>query len=89
MDTNMEDLAIAENTSKRANLLMTQPHWDGHVSRMPDNCLPKIMLFGDQSSGHYNRGTLKKCYNYVLKMALNVCRVDPWHWTTNTTGKDD
>ena len=50
--------------------------WAGQVSRMEDHCLPKVVLYGELSTGHRDRGAPKKCYKDCLRMCLNVCHID-------------
>ena len=53
--------------SIEAMLLKIQLRWTGHVSRMEDHHLPKIILYGELSCGLWNRGAPKKCYKDTLK----------------------
>ena len=45
------------STSIEAILLKSKLCWAGHVSRMENHRLPKIVLYGELSAGHRNRGT--------------------------------
>ena len=52
-----EVLEQAGIISIEAMLLETQLRWAGHVSRMEDHRLPKIVLYEELSAGHRNRST--------------------------------
>ena len=58
--TNFEGLEIAKVTSIEAMLLKTQLPWGGHVSRIEDYRLPKIVLYGQLSTGNRDNGALGK-----------------------------
>ena len=64
-----EFLEQAKFASIEANLLKSQLHWAGQVSRMEGHRLPKIALYGELSSGHHNRGAPKKRYKDTLKVS--------------------
>ncbi|XDV53782.1 hypothetical protein PO909_022204 [Leuciscus waleckii] len=51
---NTEVLESAEVTSIEAMVLKVQLPWAGHISRMENHRLPKIVLYGELSSGHRN-----------------------------------
>ena len=63
-------------------LLKIQQRWAGHVSRMEDHRLPKIILYGELSSGLRNRGAPKKRYKDTLKKSLGACNISHLEWTT-------
>ena len=65
--TNIIVLERADITSIKAMFLKIQLRWAGHVSRMEDHRLPKIILQGELSSGLRNRGAPKKRYKDTLK----------------------
>ncbi|KAI8515737.1 hypothetical protein Bbelb_065500 [Branchiostoma belcheri] len=69
--TNVEVLERAGILSIDATLLNIQLRWAGHVSRMEDHRLPKIVLYGELSTGHRNRGAPKKRFKGSLKKSLS------------------
>ncbi|KAL0167122.1 hypothetical protein M9458_038966, partial [Cirrhinus mrigala] len=80
--TNVEVLEQAETVSIEALLLRTQLRWAGHVSRMEDYRLPKIILYGELATGHRDRGAPKKRYKDCLKKSLNACHIDHRQWSS-------
>ena len=80
--TNVEVLQLAEITSIEAMLLKSQFRLAGHVSRMKDQRLPKIALYGELSTGHRDRGAPKKRYKDHLKKSLDNCHIDHHQWST-------
>ena len=75
-------LERADITSIEAMLLKIQLHWAGHVSRMADHRLPKIILYGELSSGLRNRGAPKKRCKDTLKKSLGACNISHHEWIT-------
>ena len=79
------DLIVLERAdiiSIEAMLLKIQLRWTGHVSRMEDHHLPKIILYGEQSCGLCNRGAPKKRYKDTLRKSLGACNISHLEWTT-------
>ena len=74
--TNNEVLKQAGITSVEATLMKIQLRWVGHVSRMEDHRLPKIVLYGELSSGHRDRGAPRKRFKDSLKKTLTTCGID-------------
>ncbi|KAL0156964.1 hypothetical protein M9458_048210 [Cirrhinus mrigala] len=72
---------VTNTVSIEALLLRTQLRWAGHVSRMEDHRLPKIILYGELATGHRDRGAPKKRYKDCLKKSLNACHTDHRHST--------
>ena len=62
-------------------LLKTQLRWAGHVSRMDVHRLPKIVLYGELSTGHRDRGAPKKRFKDLLKKSLSDCHSDHRQWS--------
>ena len=80
--TNIIVLERADITSIEAMLLKIQLRWAGHVAKMEDHRLPKIILYGELSSGLRNRGAPKKRYKDILKKSLGACNISHLEWTT-------
>lgn len=79
--TNVEVLEQAEIPSVEATILKHQLRWAGHVSRMEDHCLPKIVMFSELSTGHRERGAPKKRFKDSLKKSLSTCNIDHKQWS--------
>ena len=60
-----------------------QLRWAGHVSRMGEDRLPKIAMYGELSSGYHNRGAPKKQYKDLLKRTLCVGNISHFEWSTH------
>ncbi|KAJ7414891.1 hypothetical protein BTVI_39975 [Pitangus sulphuratus] len=69
-------------------LLRTQLRWAGHVSRMKDYCLPKIVLYGELTTGCRKRGALKRRYKDSLKQYLSPDHIDHHHWSTLASNRE-
>ena len=79
--TNVEVLELAEVSSIEAMILKYQLRWAGHVSRMEDHRLPTIVMFGELSSGHRERGAPKKRFKDTLNKSLTACNIDHRQWS--------
>ena len=62
-------------------ILKYQLRWAGHVSRLEDHRLPNIVMFGELSSGHRDRGAPKKRFKVNLKKSLTACNIDHRQWS--------
>ena len=49
---------------------LAQLRWTGHVTRMPDERLPKKILFGELQVGKRSHGGQKKRYKGTIKASL-------------------
>ena len=49
---------------------LAQLRWTGHFTRMPDECLPKKILYGELQVGKHTHGGQKKGYKDTLKAFL-------------------
>ena len=60
----------------------------GQISRMEDHRLPKVVLYGELSTGHRDRGAPKKRFKDCLKKSLNVCHIDCQQWSDMAPDRD-
>ena len=72
-----QDRIPVEDVLKRAGmqsvhtlLKLSQLRWTGHVTRMPDERLPKKILYGELKVGRRSHGGQKKRYKGTLKAFL-------------------
>ncbi|KAJ7421869.1 hypothetical protein WISP_40751 [Willisornis vidua] len=72
----LETVLQAGVTSIEAMLMRMQLRWAGHISRMEDHRLPKIVLYGDLTTGCLKRGAPKRRYKDSLKQHLSPVHID-------------
>ena len=72
-----EILQQAGITSIEAIIQRRLLRWVGHVIRMSDNRLPKIVLFGELATGSRPHGRPKKRFRDHLKHVLYSCNIQP------------
>ena len=65
-----EVLKKAKMQSVHALLKLAHLRWTGHVTRIPDERLPKKVLYGELQEGKRSQGGQKKCYKHILKASL-------------------
>ena len=63
-------------------LRQTQLRWAGHIARMPDERLPKRVLYGELQNGARSQGGQKKRYKDTLKASLKDFGIDHNSWET-------
>ena len=61
-------------------LKLAQLRWTGHVTRMPDECLPKKILYGELQVGKHSHGGQKKRYKDTLKASLKDFNIPTESW---------
>ncbi|KAJ7419190.1 hypothetical protein WISP_55248 [Willisornis vidua] len=69
-------------------LMRTQLRWAGHISKMEDLHLPKIVLYGELAIGCRKRGDQKKRYKDSLKQLLSPGHIDCHQWSTLASNQD-
>ena len=75
-----EVLKKAKMQSVHTLLKLAQLRWTGHVTRMPDERLPKKVLYGELQEGKRSQGGQKKRYKDTLKASLKDFNIpiDSW-----------
>ena len=61
-------------------LKLAQLRWTGHVTRMPDECLPKKILYGELQVGKRSHGGQKKRYKDTHKVSLKDFNIPTESW---------
>ena len=61
-------------------LKLAQLRWTGHVTRMPDERLPKKTLYGELQVGKRSNGGQKKRYKDTLKASLKDFNIPTESW---------
>ena len=61
-------------------LKLAQLRWTGHVTRMPDERLPKKTLYGKLQVGKRSHGGQKKRYKDILKASLKAFNIPTESW---------
>ena len=75
-----EVLKKANMQSVHTLLKLAQLRWTGHVTRMPDEWLPKKVLYGELQEGKCSQGGQKKCYKDTLKASLKDFNIPNESW---------
>ena len=75
-----EVLKKAKMQSVHTLLNLAQLRWTGHVTRMPDERLPKKVLYGELQEGKRSQGGQKKRYKDTLKASLNDFNIQTESW---------
>ena len=55
---------------------------------LPTQKVPKVVLYGELSTRHRDRGAPKKRYQDCLKKSLNVCHIDCQQWSDMAVDRD-
>ena len=75
------DTEIIDRTSMTSihMVLKTQLRWASHVIRMPEERLPKKLLYGELT-GKCSQGGKKKCFKDTLKASIKSFNIDAESW---------
>ena len=66
--------------SVHTHLKLAQLGWTGHVTRMPEERLPKKILYGELEMGKRSHGGQKKRYKDTLKASLKNFNIPTESW---------
>ena len=66
--------------SVQSQLKLAQLRWTGHVTRMPDERLPKKVFYGELLEGKRSQCGQMKHYKHTLKASLNDFNIPPESW---------
>ena len=77
---NTEVLKRAGMQSIHTLLKLAQLRWTGHVTRMPDERLPKKILYGELQVGKRSHGGQKKRYKDTLKTSFKDFNIPTESW---------
>ena len=61
-------------------IIKCQLRWTGHIVRMEDDRIPKMLLYGQLKEGHRDLGRPFKRYKDTLKANLKSCYIDVNSW---------
>ena len=75
-----EVLKRAGMQSVHTLLKLAQLRWTGHVTRMPEERLPKKILYGELEMGNRSHGGQKKRYKDTLKASLKDFNIPTESW---------
>ena len=78
--SNVEVLRRAGLESIETTLAASQLRWAGHLVRMDDSRIPKMLLYGELASGRRKAGGQKLRYKDVLKRHLKAMDVTTEGW---------
>ena len=76
----IEVLKKAKMQSVHTLLKLAQPRWTGHVTKMPDERLPKKVLYGEVQEGKHSQGGQRKRYKDTLKTLLKDLNIPTETW---------
>ena len=75
-----EVLTKAKMQNVHTLLKLAQLRWTGHVTRMPDERLPKKVFYGELQEGKRSQGGQKKRYKDTLKASLKDFNIPTELW---------
>ena len=87
MGISWEDRVPNTDVLRRAGMMSIEAHitkarlrWAGHVVRMPDTRLPKMILYSELTSGVRRPGGPLKRFKDCLRVSLNDCNIPLLNW---------
>ena len=67
---------------------LANPRWTGHVTRMPDERLPKKVFYEELQVGKRSQGGQKKCYKDTPKVSLKNFNIPPESWEQSAQDRE-
>ena len=83
--TYSSEISTVKMQSIHILLKLAQLRWTGHVTRIPDERLPKKILYGEFQVGKRSHGGQKKRYKDTLKTSLKDFQHTNWVMGTDCT----
>ena len=80
--SNIEVLKRAKMDSIESVLATNQLRWTGHVLRMGEDRIPRMLLYGELESGRRSAGGQKLRYKDVIKRHLKGMKINIGNWET-------
>ena len=74
------DTKVLKRAGIQTLLKLAQLRWTGHVTRMPDELLPKKILYGELQMGKRSHGGQRKRYKDTLKASLKDFNIPTESW---------
>ena len=68
--------------------MQRQLRWLGHVIRLPDNRLPRRLLYGELSQGQSSVGRPKKRFSDYIRITLQKCNIQLSNLDASASGRD-
>ena len=84
---NGEVLQRAKMERAEAILVKSQLRWAGHIVTMPDDRLPKAVMYAQLTEGQRKRGDQKLRYRDVLKHHLKAADIDTDSWESQASDR--
>ena len=85
--SNISVLNRGFSQSIEAIVALHRLRWAGHVNRMPEERLPKKVLYRELTEGRRRIGAPCKRYKDQLKSSLKVCNIDHNNWETDAADR--
>ena len=78
--SNLKVLKLCDLPSIECLIIKCQLRWTGHIVRMKDDRIPKMLLYGQLKEGRRDQGRPLKRFKDTLKASLKSCNVSVNSW---------
>lgn len=86
--SNLEVLQKCGLPSVESLIIKAQLRWAGHVVRMPDSRIPKMLLYGQLKEGQRGLGRPLLRFRDSLKANLRSCKIDAENWEDTAADRE-